>query len=49
MEGVAHDLRTRDSLDEAPGAYKDIDEVMRLQQDLVSITVTLTPLGSIKG
>jgi len=49
MEGVAHDLRTRNSLDEAPGAYKDIDEVMRLQQDLVSITVTLTPLGSIKG
>jgi len=49
MEGIVHDLRSRDSLDEAPGAYKDINEVMRLQKDLVSIVATLTPLASIKG
>jgi tRNA-splicing ligase RtcB len=49
MNGIAHDLRSRGALDEAPGAYKDIDEVMRQQQDLVSITVTLKPLASIKG
>ncbi len=34
---------------EAPGAYKDIDEVMALQKDLVEITSTLTPLASVKG
>ncbi len=49
MEGILHGLRTRNGLDEAPGAYKDIGEVMTLQQDLVKVIVTLTPLGSIKG
>jgi tRNA-splicing ligase RtcB len=49
MNGIVHDLRSRDSLDEAPGAYKDINEVMHLQKDLVSIVATLTPLASIKG
>lgn len=49
MDGVLHGLRSRGALDEAPGAYKDIDEVMRLQQDLVTVTVTLKPLVSIKG
>lgn len=49
MKGILHGLRTRNALDEAPGAYKDIDEVMALQRDLVKIAVTLTPLGSIKG
>ena len=34
---------------EAPGAYKDIDEVMAAQEDLVSIEVKLTPLGVMKG
>jgi len=49
MKGILHGLRSRNNLDEAPGAYKDIDEVMRLQRDLVEIKVSLTPLGSIKG
>lgn len=49
MQGILHGLRTRSALDEAPGAYKDIDEVMALQRDLVEIKVTLTPLASIKG
>jgi tRNA-splicing ligase RtcB len=49
MQGILHGLRTRSALDEAPGAYKDIDEVMALQRDLVEISVTLTPLASIKG
>jgi tRNA-splicing ligase RtcB len=34
---------------EAPGAYKDIDEVMAQQEDLVRITVRLRPLGVLKG
>lgn len=49
MEGVVHGLRVVGDLDEAPGAYKDIDKVMDNQKDLVMVTVTLSPLGSIKG
>jgi len=36
-------------LDEAPGAYKDIDKVMMLQAGLVRIIRTLTPLAVVKG
>jgi tRNA-splicing ligase RtcB len=49
MEGVVHGLRTAKDLDEAPGAYKSIDDVMAQQQDLVEVVVKLRPLGSIKG
>lgn len=38
-----------DSYDEAPGAYKDIKDVMEDQKDLVSIVRTLRPLAVIKG
>ena len=40
--------RTKDDLDEAPGAYKNIDEVMLAQSDLVDIMVKLTPIAVIK-
>lgn len=36
-------------LSEAPGAYKDIDEVMEAQTDLVEPLVRLRPLGVVKG
>jgi tRNA-splicing ligase RtcB len=36
-------------ISEAPGAYKDIDEVMAAQEDLVEIVTKLTPLGVMKG
>jgi len=49
MKGIIHGLRNAGDLDEAPGAYKDIDEVMENQKDLVKIKVKLTPLGVIKG
>ena len=49
MEGIVHGLRNIENLDEAPGAYKDIDEVMANQKDLVKIVVRLHPIGSIKG
>jgi tRNA-splicing ligase RtcB len=49
MQGILHGLRARSALDEAPGAYKDIDAVMALQRDLVKIMVSLSPLASIKG
>lgn len=49
MKGIVHGLRSTNDLDEAPGSYKDIDEVMENQKDLVKIKVKLTPLASIKG
>jgi tRNA-splicing ligase RtcB len=36
-------------LDEMPGAYKDLDEVMAAQADLVEAVRRLTPLGTYKG
>jgi len=47
--GVVHSIRTEKDLDEAAGAYKDIDVVMRNQCDLVSVFVELKPLAVIKG
>lgn len=47
--GILHAIRGKQSLDEAPGAYKDIEIVMREQQDLVSIVVKLEPLAVVKG
>lgn len=47
--GVIHAVRSKRDLDEAAGAYKDISEVMRNQEDLVDILVQLTPLAVIKG
>ena len=47
--GVLHGLRGKRDLDEAAGAYKDIEIVMANQQDLVDIDVTLTPLAVLKG
>jgi len=49
MDGIIHGLRTVNNLDEAPGAYKDIDVVMENQSDLVKIVHTLTPIASVKG
>ena len=49
MSGIIHGLRDASNLDEAPGAYKSIDEVMKNQEDLVKIVVSLKPLASIKG
>jgi len=49
MEGIVHGMRNKDDLEEAPGAYKDIDVVMANQVDLVKIKVKLRPLAVIKG
>jgi tRNA-splicing ligase RtcB len=49
MGHVIHGLRNVSDLDEAPGAYKDIDAVMAAQNDLVRIVSKRMPLGSIKG
>jgi len=49
MEGIIGKPRSNSDLDEAPGAYKDINEVMENQKDLVKVLVKLQPLGVIKG
>lgn len=48
-QGIIHGIRNVNDLDEASGAYKPIDEVMRNQEDLVEILVELKPLAVIKG
>ncbi len=47
--GILHAIRHRGDLDEAPGSYKDIDEVMRNQTDLVEVQIELRPLAVIKA
>jgi tRNA-splicing ligase RtcB len=36
-------------VDEIPGAYKDLDDVMSRQTDLVEVVAKLTPLICVKG
>lgn len=42
-------LKTEDIIDEIPGAYKDIDEVMANQTDLVEVLHTLKQVMCVKG
>jgi tRNA-splicing ligase RtcB len=48
-QGIIHSIRSRRDLDEASSAYKDIDEVVDNQLDLVEVIVELRPLAVIKG
>lgn len=48
-KGVIHAIRGVKDLDEAPGSYKSIEEVMKNQEDLVKVKVELSPLAVIKG
>lgn len=48
-QGILHAIRGKDDLEEAAGAYKDIDVVMTEQKDLVDLLVELKPLAVIKG
>lgn len=48
-QGILHAIRHKSDLDEAPSSYKDIDEVMANQTDLVEVQITLQPLAVIKG
>jgi tRNA-splicing ligase RtcB len=47
--GILHNLKNQSDLDEASGAYKDIDIVMEEQKDLVEIVEILKPIAVIKG
>jgi len=54
MEGIifgrwGQDRRGRVDLSEAPQAYKNIDQVIASQDDLVEVVVKLRPLAAMKG
>lgn len=48
-QGIIHSLRHANDLEEAPSAYKDINIVMKDQEDLVDIVTELKPIAVIKG
>ena len=48
-KGIIHSIRHEKDLDEAAGAYKNIEEVMEYQKDLVEVVTKLEPLAVIKG
>lgn len=48
-QGILHAIRHKSDLDEAPSSYKDIEEVMANQTDLVDIQIVLQPLAVIKA
>ena len=48
-QGIIHSVRNAKDLDEASGAYKDIDVVMTNQSELVEIVTRLKPIAVIKG
>ncbi len=48
-QGIVHSVRSESDLDEACGSYKDINEVMANQADLVDIITELKPLAVVKG
>jgi tRNA-splicing ligase RtcB len=50
MSGLAWQRRNaRDLLDEHPSAYKNIDQVMADQTDLVKVVHTFRAIGNYKG
>lgn len=49
MKDIVHNMTSQSQLDEAPSAYKDIEEVISLEADLVTPLVKLTPLAVLKG
>lgn len=48
-QGVIHAIRNKSDLQEAPSAYKDIEEVIKNQLDLISVKTRLLPVAVIKA
>ncbi len=48
-QGIVHAIRTVHDLEEAAGAYKDIETVINNEFDLVRIVTRLLPIAVIKG
>ena len=47
--GIVHAIRTQNDMQEASGAYKDIEQVIANQTDLVRVVTRLLPIAVIKG
>ena len=48
MEGISH-RKSAELIDEIPGAYKDIDQVMENSKELVEIKHILKQIINVKG
>ena len=48
-KGIVHAIRCQDDMQEASGAYKDIEEVIANELDLVNVKKRLLPVAVIKG
>jgi tRNA-splicing ligase RtcB len=48
-QDIIHAVRSKGDLEEASGAYKDIEEVISRQSDLIIPVTLLRPLAVIKG
>ena len=48
-KGIIHAIRCQDDMQEASGAYKDIETVIANESDLVKVTTKLFPIAVIKG
>ena len=48
-KGIIHAIRHQHDMQEASGAYKDIDRVIENQLDLIKVRTKLLPVAVIKG
>jgi tRNA-splicing ligase RtcB len=48
-KGILHAIRSQKDMQEATGAYKDIESVISNQHDLVKVRTKLLPVAVIKG
>ena len=48
-KGIIHAIQCLDDMQEASGAYKDIEEVIANGKDLVKVKTKLLPVAVIKG
>ena len=48
-KGIIHAIRCQNDMQEASGAYKDIEEVINNELDLIKIKTRLLPIAVIKG
>ena len=48
-KGIIHAIRGQSDMQEATGAYKDIEQVIANEADLVKVKTRLLPVAVIKG
>ncbi|MCI6727675.1 MAG: RtcB family protein [Bacteroidales bacterium] len=48
-KGILHAIQCQDDMQEATGAYKDIEEVIANELDLIKVKTRLLPIAVVKG